>query len=109
MTCRLPFQQDVDFGNATSHLGDCDGKLQENEMEASGCVQEESKLPLLALFSITSTVDNVSLFCFVGTYFCNMTCYNHIVLTEASLSELNQAGVLDFGFRSSECSQCEAV
>ncbi|XP_061550379.1 semaphorin-6B-like [Phycodurus eques] len=27
---RLPFQQDVEYGNTTSHLGDCDGILQQS-------------------------------------------------------------------------------
>ncbi|XP_030220550.1 sema domain, transmembrane domain (TM), and cytoplasmic domain, (semaphorin) 6Ba [Gadus morhua] len=27
---RLPFQQDVEYGNTTSHLGDCDGLLQQS-------------------------------------------------------------------------------
>uniref|UniRef100_A0A8C5I3J6 Semaphorin-6B-like n=1 Tax=Gouania willdenowi TaxID=441366 RepID=A0A8C5I3J6_GOUWI len=27
---RLPFQQDVEYGNASSHLGDCDGILQQS-------------------------------------------------------------------------------
>lgn len=36
--CRLPFQQDVEYGNASSHLGDCDGRLQHYDMDASICV-----------------------------------------------------------------------
>lgn len=33
---RLPFQQDVEYGNTTSHLGDCDGRLQQDGMGVSG-------------------------------------------------------------------------
>lgn len=35
--CRLPFQQDVELGNTTSHLGDCDGRLQQYDMDAFDC------------------------------------------------------------------------
>lgn len=51
---RLPFQQDVEYGNTTSHLGDCDGRLQHYDMDASGCVQSsEGRLHLVAQSLIT--------------------------------------------------------
>lgn len=33
---RIPFQQDVEYGNTTSHLVDCDGKFQQYNMDSSG-------------------------------------------------------------------------
>lgn len=54
---RLPFQQDVEYGNTTSHLGDCDGRLQHYDMDASaaGCVlMSEGRLHLVAQHVITS-------------------------------------------------------
>lgn len=54
MALRLPFQQDVDYGNTTSHLGDCDGRLQHYDMDASGYVQwSEGRLRLVAQSFIT--------------------------------------------------------
>lgn len=44
--CRLPFQQDVEYGNTTSHLGDCDGKLQHYDLDAPCfCAVEWGKAP----------------------------------------------------------------
>lgn len=103
MACRLPFQQDVDFGNTTSHLGDCDGKMQQREMEASGwACRGEGKRPLPAPFSITPMVVNKD-FTLCVNYekdFCNMTCFDCLLLI--SLSELKHklsGGSLCFGFR----------
>lgn len=54
--CRLPFQQDVEYGNTTSHLGDCDGRLLHYDMDASGCVWwTEGRLRLVAQSLITPT------------------------------------------------------
>lgn len=52
--CRLPFQQDVEYGNTTSHLGDCDGRLQHYDIYVYGCVQRiEGRRPLVAESLIT--------------------------------------------------------
>lgn len=95
VSCRLPFQQDVDFGNATSHLGDCDGKSQQHETEASGCASwGEDKLPLATHPGIASTLVNENFrgfFCKLWNVFCKMVC--------KFIYRANESYLIRWGFR----------